>query len=251
MAEPIINGNPGPIFQPFNYDYDPKFGYNIRQPVRGTVNYIRGQSAQLAGFRIAHSVRDLGGGMAEIVSKDQTVPGDPNNETPIDGWQLLGNVVQKDIYQHPSLLSADEDDIIDLKKAVETRNGLDAPSGTIFQKFFMLLLRGVTHFETVNYVLRHTQTVSNQYTKDILDEHVFKIYKRETLFAECAKFNVPLYGRYVNKIKAIPDPEEQEDYFWGWYKQPSTEVGTANNKIEITNDWILEQWSTVLYGQPI
>lgn len=246
MPKPIMTGSVGPIFGPIEFDYDPKYGVVIRQPIRGSVDYVRSQSIQLQTFKVPHNYREDGNGMAEITAVQSTPLGDPNTESPVDGWQLLGSSIDKSIYEHPTILAAEDDDVIALRDSIEEKDGLLCPE-SLFE-FWQLAMRDVLHYRTVNYVLRHTQTVSNQYTKDIPDENVYRIYKTQTLLNYCSGFPVPLYPRLKNKIGSIPVPNAQTDYAVGWLRQPSSETPLANNRIEVTNDWVLEQWSTVIYG---
>ena len=54
-------------------------------------------------------------------------------------------------------------------------------------------------------------------------------------------------ARLVYKIQNLPSPVTVSGYLWGWRKLPSTETSAAGNRVEITTEYILDQWSTVLY----
>ena len=72
-----------------------------------------------------------------------------------------------------------------------------------------------------------------------------------TLIAEttnAGSWVFPLPGRMAYKISNLAAPIVISGYLWGWRKLPSTETTAAGNRIDITTEYWLEQWSTFIYG---
>jgi len=116
--------------------------------------------------------------------------------------------------------------------------------------------RGEDHFARSGYVLRHTTNVGQDTTFNVADEHVDNIYSFAMLIAECTNATLwvsPLPTRLVTKINYLwtNRPTDLTGYLYGWLKRGSTESTAANNRIDITTEYWLNQWSTEEYADYI
>jgi hypothetical protein len=131
--------------------------------------------------------------------------------------------------------------------------GTPAPAGGAAADaalLFNLLTRGITHYATSQYVLRHTTNVSNVYAANIADAYVEYVYTVAQLLTEIGAsggWTFPCPGRLQYKIQTIPTPAARSNFLWGWRKLASTEVTSATNRIEISAEYWLGQWGIPPY----
>lgn len=180
----------------------------------------------------------------------------PDNAQP--SWQLLGNEIQKSVYEsgialtglmtYPSLTA----DVKNYMAAIEQgeftaaddfRDTLPAGELTYFDPLIGFLTRGQTHFAQGQYVLKRTISISNFYTGTIPGED-----NVEGLLSTAEILSLPLPGPIATKIASIPIPGSHTNYLWSWRQLPSHMVQAANNRVEVSTEWWLEEWSTELYA---
>jgi hypothetical protein len=134
--------------------------------------------------------------------------------------------------------------------ATTISTGIEDSHGDDANILFAIAIRGQDSYLLGQYVLRHTTNCSSGYSGNVSDTNVFKVYTTDQLLSECQSTSLwvqPLAGRLVSKIQNITAPEARNNYIWGWLKKPSTEQTTPDNRIEITQEYWLEQWPTILY----
>lgn len=262
MPKPIINGTLEAIKQPSEYQYDPQ---------RGVTRVDRWEAAGPSGlYGLVATLGALGtaynftpSSAKSVLVATATGPENGQPEVATDTWQIVGNELQKSLFEHPASLAIEAawpGTLGIVKRDVESYNRgepLAAPAPNVAAvaagagKLFALLQRGTTHFGFAQYVLKHTTNASVAYDKNVSDTNVEKIYTTAQLLVEAQSatlWSFPLPGRLSAKINAIQAPTPVTDYLWGWRKVPSTETTAANNRIEITTEYVLEQWSTFIYG---
>lgn len=146
-------------------------------------------------------------------------------------------------------------------------NDLSGLSGSIIDLAYSRYQSGNDEFENDayagGYVLRHTANVPNRWSGNITDSsgvgagalamasNVGLIYPATNLLTEVSNnsfWTLPivvgswLYTTLFN-ISAII-PQAQANYFWGWKKSRQTIDTTANNRLNVTQHYILELWSS-------
>ncbi len=142
------------------------------------------------------------------------------------------------------------DDIVAKILSGPAFSGVTAENKTILGRFLGLNFRGSTDYQRQQYVLRHTTNVSNRWQTNVSDFNVDYIYSTGSLLSECQNTGLwilPLPARLAFKIGQIPVPQFRDNYFWGWKKGASTETTAANNRIDISTEFVLEQWSVDYY----
>lgn len=251
MGKPIINGAPQPVRQPMTVSYDPQRGLQIRIPWESAGDNLRGLAAAYQQSRVAYELEatPLKSRLVATASGGQL--GIPDLTT--DTWQIMGNEIQKTGFEHPLSLGLSDDQIADLQQLANNHTKpsdiTPALTGDVL-RLYKLLLKDSSHYALGQYVLRHTTNVSNQYNSNISDFNIERIYTTSQLIAETTNSNswtFPLPGRMVFKLQNLTAPTAQTDYLWGWRKLPSTEATTAGNRVEITTEYWLEQWSLYYY----
>lgn len=292
MNNVIINGKAWPNLQAKRFSFDPKNGFSTQYVYKGTAQGALKFASALTSLGLKWEAENDGPVTTLTHFNNAVDPeGNVSNEQPKDSWQLLGNELQKSIYEHPALLYANtlltgttwslpyilryntqgalqaasnlqpyppsplpstytEDQAV----AWDLWNGLGSARGNssvqpFYNVFQDLLIKDQDHYALAQYVLRHTQTVSDQYGGSITDANPEFIYTTAQMIAECTdgSLSYRLPTRMIAKINSIPAPNPVGGYLWGWRKLPSTEITTANRKVEITTDYCLEQWNIGLY----
>lgn len=265
-----IRGTLDALLQDESWVYDPSRGVGYRATYRGAgrtqmrdlaqayvnagiscvLTYNQGDTATLEIDNTTNSGSGTGDGLASTV----------------DTWQIVGNDLSMDALQHPALINALTaggfsvgDVIADMRAYLNDSTKESTAFGVsgnlygapdIVRRFYRLCLKGSDEYRRAQYVLRHTTNAPNRYSVNVADFGIEQIYSTAELLTECqdsALWYYPMPGRLAYKISAIPVPSAQTNYLWGWLKSPSTEITAANNRIEITTEFTLEQWSTDFY----
>lgn len=181
-------------------------------------------------------------------------------EVTSDNWQLVGNEITEDIRRHPNI-AALPDTGVDSRKAVydafhDYESNQEAfvstiTPGSTAEKLFNLLKRGTTSYVIGQYVLRHTTNVGNGYSANVSDTNVERVYTTAQLVTEISSVSLwrfPCPGRLVYKIQNIqPQFTTDSELLWGWRKLPSTETTAANNRVDISTEYVLYGWAKLLY----
>lgn len=192
---------------------------------------------------------------------------DATQQFTLDNWEVVGNEESRDVLSHPFVVRiATNDQISNIRKAVDEFSvsdtiapiftnsifdSLSAGNKTFLGRIVGLMLRGTTDYRRGLYVLRHTTNAPSRWQSNISDFGVDSIYTTSQLLSEVQNSGLwinPMPGRLVYKIGVIPVPTFIPFYQWGWLKCGATETTSANNRITISTDYILEQWTTDLYS---
>lgn len=201
----------------------------------------------------------LSQGIARLMANDATL------DNPIDNWELLGNEERKDLFQNPLWANVITD--AQMSAILQHLENNDTPAitfadtalvtlaGGIVQRAYARYQAGNQEFENDayggGYVLKHTTNAPARWTRNIADFGVGAIYTPSHLVTEItnsALWTFPCPSRLVYKISNIPTPPLREYFQWGWKKKRSDEDTAANNRINITQSYVLEQWSTDDYA---
>ena len=123
---------------------------------------------------------------------------------------------------------------------------------------------GVTNFISGRYTLRHTTNAPNQFRQptgilipsgpygwNVADFNVERVYTISQLLSEvqnCNLWILPLPQYLAYKIANYYVPNlNGSNYMWGALKQRSNAVTAANNRVDITTEYIIDQINTNLY----
>lgn len=258
-ATPKINGTLLPVPQAPVISYDPTRGQIVRLATESAGDHLQALALAYQALRISYDLT-ISSAKSSIIA---TASGPQLGfvDVSCDNWQILGNEIQRDVKMEPGFVAMENaypGTIGYVVRDVDLYNqglppGTPAPDpGTLpaSAALFQLLIHGHTHKAYSQYVLRHSTNVSNAYAANIADVNIEFIYTPGQLIVEASNatlWNFPLPGRLQFKIQNIAAPTAVPNYLWGWRKLASTETTTANNRIEISTEYWLEQWSTLLY----
>jgi hypothetical protein len=249
LSNPRITGTLQPVRQPMKVSYDPQRGLQITIPWESAGNNLNGLAAAYQLTRVAYEMEVSGRKSTLVATASGGQLGIPDLTT--DTWQILGNEIQKSGFEHPTSAAIDQVTINKIKGALQNPDTvLNPPLTGNAASLLDLMTRESTHYALGQYVLRHTTNVSNQYGINVSDFNIEKIYTTAQLISEATNGNswiFPLPGRMVNKIQGLVAPQSRTQYLWGWRKLPSTESTTSGNRVEITTEYWLEQWSLYYY----
>ena len=171
---------------------------------------------------------------------------DGRAEVPINVWELIGQDINHDLYEHPLAGGISETELAKLRKAVDqNRRGETVsvfPNDSNALTMYGLLSKGTDSFVRCQYVLRKSQTVTSNFTLAVSTYGVDAIWSLNQIYAI-----EPIYNRIYDTIVTIAEPTAKPGFVFGWLKKSPQITAEANNKIRITQEWWLEQWSTWIY----
>jgi len=253
--QPIINGTLEPKRVSLRSSYDPQRGLTITEEWETAGDNLNGLATQC---REAGKAYDLtsNGRKSRIVITSSNTEGTGFDDIPIDTWQLLGNEVQNSIKHHPNVRSLGSADFLEVIDAVNQWKDGETPDEFFFTDdgymglLFRMLIHEAKTYSLGQYVLKHTTNVSNRWDTNVADQGVEFIYTTSQLVSEISNpgfWTFPCPGRLISKIQSIEVQNDSEDLIWGWKKGPSTEGTSANNRIDISTEYVLAGWSKLTY----
>jgi len=235
----------------------------IYDPVRGTFSerYYEGCEDEIMGLARRLSpdqYYEIDGTNAPIFRLAVRTPdydgSSSSSETTLT-YELLGNDLTYSIYEHPTARALDSAILASVRRAVDSRStkfyneaGTDITStvngnGNAIT-LYNLAIKGTDSFIRSQYVFRVTQTVSNRSTARAGYANTNKLYTTGQLISETSPPSTLLFA-----IDQIPTPSDiPTGYVWRWLKKTPTVVQIGGNKFNIAVEYLLERWSTFLYG---
>ena len=97
-------------------------------------------------------------------------------------------------------------------------------------------------FALGQYVLRRTISMPNDSNFNFSDAGANQIFSTASILGLVMP---PVIESVIGIISA---PAFRADYFWGWLRKPSNYTTSGNNRVDVSTEWWLEQWSTILYS---
>lgn len=248
MGRPRIVGSLAPIQKPPSIQFDPTRGLIINNEYESAGNGLVGLANTFYAGKVAFTLKPSTHKShlsATITSGQAGFP-----ELVQDHWQLLANEVQKDLREHPAVLALEASSpgilALILKAVDDFNNGKtttpsfpDGEANTVFD----LMKKGQTHFAVGQYVLRWTTNVSFNST----------VYRgegnREMLYSTSQVISESLPPTAITSaMTSISAPTFVSGYFWSWRRLPSTRTTVAQNRVEVSTEYWLDQWSTYIYS---
>lgn len=238
-------GHPGLVEQPIEREYIPSQGWQAVREWHGSEAAIDGFTSQLvqAGYRLRRfRVGGITYGVEARIpdAQDGSAPPDDPDDDQLVTWELVGNDLNKDLFNHPNYTALVEVEKLVLEELRNTRNFDNANlsiinPGSTGDKFKELLRAGAQSYPVSQYVLRRTGRVGIDWTGQFALTNVGDVYPStaamETAEAVPAalKFALPT-GKW---LKRTPSVRQQRDGRW-----------------EINNEWWhADEWSDALYTE--
>ena len=241
----ILTGNPdGPYLRKSEPVWKRGVGWQTRQTWEGTSRAI---SAAVPSWIVdADSVElDLDGpsGVAYVTyakditgNPDATVTPAAEAETV---WELDGNDIVKDIWEHPDLSALSYSVTAELKKQVNNwDSGVDwtvANLDNVAVQWFSLMVKGVRQFTTTQWVLRKTVTAPQTYPNQVSLSGVGELWTSAQITG------IP--SDVLFDISQIPAPTLPVAFLWSWLKKSPRVSRTSSGRFQMIEEWWLDGWS--------
>lgn len=261
---------PNPTLTSWRLEKDPTKGFSSIYTWEGSRAAVFGLATMVASdqkYAIDDSDKPL---YRIVISSPDSGASDVSTDYVLE-WELLGNTVELDIYEHPNARALGDVMLTAIKialKAVEEATVLTAPTVYAGEEanlaaiapltnsavspfaandpadvlaMFRLLVKGSANYVTSQYVLRRSQTISSRGQVNFSFSNVEKIHTALQIT------NTELVPAEVQfSIAAIPAPAAQSGYTWGWLKQTPT-IAQAGSRFQCTQEYWLGLWSDFLY----
>ena len=152
-----------------------------------------------------------------------------------------------------------ENDMLNTISAYMTTISLSMPSSVPLEqamRFYRLYVNDQTHYQYSQYSLRHTTTAPNGWSLNVADLNTNCIYTTPQMLGEAedsSLWNFPLPGRLDYKLSLASAAfsaitPSRSDFQIGWLKSAAAESSVGSTRIEIQTSYVLDQWSTDVYG---
>lgn len=158
-------------------------------------------------------------------------------------FELVGNVLQKDIWESARALALGVDGIRDIRKRVDGRESGVGLTGDAL-KFYNAASRGVTTFRMTEFAYRVTKVVSRNYSIKVAMSNVGAVYKTSQVISETAPPSGLVFS--LSDVKADSSAggpndvsESPTDYgtIYGWLKNPPEIRRVAGYRIAVTTEF--------------
>jgi hypothetical protein len=271
---PIVTGSLQKLLVSRTTKYDPTNGKSVVTEWVGTNDTARGHAGDaLIGYAlsleksagVSYELKQKGAKTTLIeTASDAASTGREGATT--DRWDVLTNENMQDVKEFhtwtnllPKTRALILKEVDKYHKGKTPANPADlefvatepTPEGkALATSFFDVLVRGVTHFPVYNFVLRHTTNASADDTRNVADVGVGTVYPTASLLTEISDSSLwtyPCPPRLREKIGNLTFPFSA-GFTNGWLKKPSQESSTANNRIDISTEYVFAQWANVFYA---
>lgn len=286
MQQTIV-GSPYPILQRTERDFDPTRGFIIREHWEGTSQTLMEalQNDYVNAGIACKIIYELGKGVLQVNDSTQEYTLDywemPNNDEVLDPFLNPNIVAEINTTANPDAtiaairdgLASNEPSFIAATDSAPASglfsklpcsairaglpNGTGIPSGTFgyTQRTYYNVLLGLTGYKDaadgLGYVLRHSTNVSNKYQTNIADFGTGQIYSVPQLLSEISDNGLwinPCPEPFQYLIAHILPPISRPGWQIGWFKDRSTRSTAANNRINITTEYVYGQFDSDLYN---
>lgn len=163
----------------------------------------------------------------------------------VDDWEVDGQSEIADILTHPSCKGIDVEQLRVLLQAVQNPKANVSPALTDPNAIsaYLLKMNKQDSYFTGKFVLRHTQTVTGTRAINVSAANILKVYRYGDLPARPAHITTFLTSLQTRYIPVVSNA----DYTWGWLKLPPKIRTSLMSKTVVTEEWVLDAWSTFLY----
>lgn len=267
MSDPIVIGAQGAIEQRIRFRWHPYQGPSTVRTWLGPRASIQALLPQLKAFGYAYEFGPDSGQYYRVEATigfgiDGSGVNDPANI--IDTWELLPNVVEKDLLRADiAVINA----ISDTQKSnLQTSINSNDPSvdtgasanparpitDTTARALWPYMKRGESSVKVFAPVIRHTQTVSNSATIQAAFSNIERLFS-STAMGPVSGTNPNGQGVPPGILFSVPTKADPPDtnLRYAWYKNWPTVTTSFGAKAQITQDWEFGLWNTIVLGAVI
>ncbi len=253
MPDPskILLGKPGAIEQPLKAQGGPLKPTSVVRTWKGPKAAVMALLAQVFPYFDYNYEEN---GPNATLQIDQPYFEGQSPEVPVNNWELLPGVIEKDLLEADLAIVNDMD--ADTKRIIRDaiqnpEPGFEPDITAEDHKLYVLMLAGQRAIKEFAPMLTHTQTVSNTYTVRASTVNVGRILTNATLISlESIPDNFliamdsPPYN-YVSHRTSEPILK------YGWLKHPPTLNSAYGGRQQITQQWEFGLWPILTYGVPV
>jgi len=242
------------LLEEITFEWSKESGHTNTQRIRGPKASIRALYPGIVARASRVILRETSSKPWSEIEATYGGQDDSGNNPPTgeDGetvvWELLSSDDQKPITDSAVFQSLSDSDQNKLLGALADLKDGNLDVWPIFTDTVAAeaLLRVATHadsFLSDSWVLRKTQVVDNQSQLNVVMAGINNLWTS----SQIAAAESTLYAGIYSAMTGLAAPTARDGYIWSWLKRLPSITGRANNKIEITQDWIQAQWANVLY----
>ena len=174
-----------------------------------------------------------------------------NSDEYVDRWEILPIEMDKSIFEHPVFqdLSVDSKNALRTYQKEQTESAWTAALaqvGVVGNGFdiLSLLIKGTDHYQAAATSVRWTRTIGDGYLSlGAVYSSANKIWTSAQVIAQGPP---ALYASAISAAFSVLDSPAL-GYSSGWLKKQPVISQRGSNRSDIVTEWILENWSTVLY----
>lgn len=247
----IIKGTASAVLAGTRRRFDPSRGWTtvFRYEFSDSASANAFGGAQ-AGGQNAVDIDDRGPVYSVEISSPTVDPG--GTEDPVGRFEVFPVETEKAIWELPAFqsLTAEEQGALRVYAEDQSDANHDAALAAISSfdglEILALVRKGTDHYSAPTVGFRFNQTVSDSYSAiGGAGNSISRIFTSATLISSVGP--PTLYVSMINAATAaLPTPAT--GYAKGWLKKQSSITQRGVNRSDITQEWILENWSTFLYG---
>jgi hypothetical protein len=228
------------------YEKDPTRGLFTVRVFEGSQAAVQGLQAQLSPDE-AWAIDDADKPLYRITVRTPDDASQSATDALVTEWELLGNLVQKDILGHPSFQTVSAALVAQIKSAIDSSDLPSITDDTAF-KLYLLLSREQNQYNDVEYVLRKSITVSRRYQTKVAFANLLELHtSAQVIDAEQIPSDI------VFSIALIPGLADvgyagSVTFKHRWLKMPPQVHSKFGSKSTITQEYWLNLWCTDLYA---
>lgn len=162
-------------------------------------------------------------------------------------YELAGNSKSIDLRFAPAFAALNADNLVDLvNKAEDPKNNTEIPVPTAdgYRQFYKMWQLGQKETHVSEYVVKVSKIISNRSQFQIGYANIERVYNAAQLVAEIAP-PVNLFFSIEFAMASVLPSFIDPDYQFGWLKQ-TPQVQNVGLKFQITNEWYLGTWPTII-----
>lgn len=257
---PTITGTEGPVEQPERRVWSRSASWQTVRTWQGTKDAIEGLLASLTGDAGAESLSISGDGpIRTLEATFGNTQDTAQSEQPSNLWELLGNDIELDVKTHPYFFNAvSSAEMQWIEKELEDRKGSHAtkpaagsdpavPATVQGAQLFDLLRAGTTSYVKSQYVFRHSVQFSSRFNYAADVSGAFDGVENIWTTAQMYAFHPDIPATLRASVNLIVAPPAKANFLFGWLKKTGTISEVAGGRYQHSQEWWLEQWSTIIY----
>lgn len=251
MSNITRTGNVGPFIQRRRPVWKRGIGWSTAIEWEGAEDAIRAlvPSLLVDADEVQLSLDGPVGGATAIYNREVVANADTSVQSNAEvTWDLDGNDVSRDLFDHPGISGLSNDQIIALKAQIaqfDTGGTVNISGFSAAQlEFFALAIKGTRQYLAPQYVLTKTKVVDRSYNQRANLTGVLQRWTTEQILADPDADKMLFFDTVqISAPAGIPSA-----YSWSWLKKVPRVSRSSRGRFQLTEAWMLDAWSTTIYA---